>query len=53
MLATEITSSPTILVTTLHFCNWCRQHTRHEFRGSGMVCLECADKALFRELDRE
>lgn len=39
--------------TTLHFCHWCGRHTRHELRARNMVCLECADHVLMRELDRD
>jgi len=53
MLAMTTTFNPTNSVTTLHFCCWCRQHTRHELRGTKMVCLDCADHLLLRELDRD
>ena len=51
MLAIATQLNLTTIVTTLHFCRWCRHHTRHELRGSEMVCLDCADQVLLRELD--
>jgi len=55
MLATTttISASLTTFGTILHFCRWCRQHTRHELHGCEMVCLGCADQVLLRELDRD
>lgn len=53
MLAISTEPNLAIFVTTLHFCRWCRQHTRHELRGSEMLCLDCASQALVRELDRD
>jgi len=43
----------TTFVTILHFCRLCARHTRHELRGRGIVCLDCADRALLRELERD
>jgi hypothetical protein len=45
--------NPVPFVTVLHFCRWCREHTRHELRESGMVCVDCAHQVLLRELDRD
>jgi hypothetical protein len=55
MLATTTTTGAnvTTFVAILHFCRWCRQHTRHELHGSEMVCLRCLDRALLRELGRD
>ena len=51
MLATETSFDLTPFVTTLHFCRWCREHTRHELHGRQLVCLECVDQVLLREFD--
>jgi hypothetical protein len=53
MLAIATRLNLTTFVTTLHFCRWCRDHTRHELRGREMVCLDCADQVLLRKLDRD
>lgn len=53
MLATITSLDPATFVTTLLFCRWCRRHTRHELRVRDMVCFDCTDQVLLRELDRD
>jgi DNA-directed RNA polymerase subunit RPC12/RpoP len=53
MPATITSPEWTALVTTIHFCRWCGRHTRHELRGRNIVCLDCTDYVLLRELDRD
>jgi len=53
MPATITSLDPATFVTTLHFCRWRRRNTRHELRVRDMVCLDCADQVLLRELDRD
>ena len=52
-MTTATSVNLTTFVTILHFCRWCRQHTRHELHGRKMVCLGCADQVLLRELGRD
>ena len=52
-MTTATSVNLTTFVTILHFCRWCRQHTRHELHGTEMVCLCCADQVLLRELGRD
>jgi len=53
MLATTTSFQQTTLVTILHFCRWCRHHTRHELRGNELICRNCADEVLLRDLGRD
>ncbi len=38
---------------TILYCRLCSDHTRHEMRPTGMVCLTCAERSVRAELDRE
>jgi DNA-directed RNA polymerase subunit RPC12/RpoP len=53
MAAITMSFERTAFVTLLHFCRWCGRHTRHELQGRNIRCLDCADRVLMRELDRD
>src|ERR1022692_1911155 len=48
-LPTETGSLP----RTVRFCKACHDHTSHEIRSSGLVCLRCVERSVSADLDRD
>ena len=41
------------LPRTVRFCKACDDHTSHEIRTSGLVCLRCVERSVSADLDRD
>jgi len=41
------------LPRTIRFCDACDDHTSHEIRAGGPVCLRCVERSVSADLDRD